>query len=181
MLQYVVKRQYEDFVIQSYETNGNLEVFAVSDMPTATTATVTVSMLYLSGSVCPANSSAARGANTGPVAWSATSQQIQVPANNAALVLSIKVADILKLAPDCTPNTCYIHVEGEAVAVGHAAKAVDGGKLKGRSDSFLVEFKHLDLQKPHITLSGFEQVSVFLATGPCAHMRAYKLVKDWPV
>lgn len=157
LLQYVVKRQYEDFVIQSYETNGYLEIFAVSDMPAATTATVTVSMMYLSGSVCPAKSSAAGDANTGPVAWRATSQKVQVPANNAALVLNISIADMLTLAPDCTPSTCYVRVDAEAAAAGPAAKSA--ASLKSSSDSFLVEFKNLDLQKPNIVLSGFTQVS----------------------
>lgn len=151
-----MKRQYEDFVIQSYETNGNLEVFAVSDMPQETTATITVSMIYLSGSVCPKNASAP--SNTGPVAWAARST-VPVPANNAALVANISIADMLKLAPDCTPSTCYVRVDGEAVAP--ASKKTGGATLKSGSDSFLVEFKHLELQKPTVKLSGFAQVCAY--------------------
>lgn len=158
-MQYVVKRQYEDFVIQSYETNGYLEVFAVSDLPKDTNAAVTVSMVYLSGNTCPAKAGAAPASgNVGPTAWAATSQEVLVPANNAALVLNISVADMLKLAPDCTPSTCYIRVDAEADAVGPAAKAAKGGKLRSFSDSFMVEYKNLELQKPTIKLAGFKQV-----------------------
>lgn len=162
-MQYVVKRQYEDFVIQSYETNGYLEIFAVSDLPKDTNAAVSVSMMYLSGNVCPTKATGgaaapAASSNIGPTAWAATSQEVLVPANNAALVLNISVADMLKLAPDCTPSTCYIRVEAEADAVGPVAKAAKGGKLRSFSDSFMVEFKNLDLQKPFIKLSGFKQV-----------------------
>lgn len=157
-MQYVVKRQYEDFVIQSYETNGQLEVFAVSDLPRDTTAAVTVSMMYLGGNVCPAKGAGATpsSGNIGPTAWAATSQEVLVPANNAALVLNISVADMLKLAPDCTPSSCYVRVDAEAVAVGPAAKKAK--KLRSFSDSFLVEYKNLELQKPAIKLSGFKQV-----------------------
>jgi hypothetical protein len=155
--QYVVKRQYENFVIQSYETNGNLEIFAVSDLPKDTTAAVTVSMLYINGNVCPVAGKKS-GVNTGPVAWAATSKEVAVPANNAALVLNVSIADMLKLAPDCTPSTCYVRVEAEADAVGLSAKTAPGGKLQSSSDSFLVEFKNLDLQKPNISVANFKQV-----------------------
>lgn len=153
-MQYVVKRQYEDFVIQSYETNGDLEIFAVSDMPQDTTANVTISMLYLTGSDCKVTEK-----NSGPVAWAATSS-VPIPANNAALVLKMSAADMLKLAPDCTPSTCYVRVDAVADAVGPAAKnaRATGGKLRSSSDSFLVEFKNLELQKPKISISGFKQV-----------------------
>jgi hypothetical protein len=152
-----VKRQYENFVIQSYETNGNLEIFAVSDLPKDTTAAVTVSMLYLNGNVCPVAGKKS-GVNTGPVAWAATSKEVAVPANNAALVLNVSIADMLKLAPDCTPSTCYVRVDAEAEAVGLSAKTAPGGKLLSSSDSFLVEYKNLDLQKPNISVANFKQV-----------------------
>jgi hypothetical protein len=164
-LQYVVKRQYEDFVIQTYETtygtDSYLEIFAVSDLPQDTAANLTVSMVYLSGSVCPAKATTTTttaNANTGPLAWSAAQQQLVVPANNAALMVSIKVDDLLRLAPDCTPGTCYIRVEGEAAAVGPAAQRAADGKLKSSSDHFFMEFKNLELQKPSISLSQFTQV-----------------------
>jgi hypothetical protein len=158
-MQYVVKRQYEDFVIQAYETNGHLEVFAVSDMAKPTTASVTVSLVHLGGNVCPA-AGAAGASNTGPTAWAAKSQLITVPPSSAALVLNISVADMLALAPDCTPSTCYASVTAEAQAVGAAAKRVGdgGGRLSSAADAFLVEFKSLELQAPAIKLSGYTQV-----------------------
>lgn len=152
-MQYVVKRQYEDFVVQSYETNGHLEVFVVSDLPLPTTATLNVSILYLAGSVCSSDNSTA-----GPVAWTAA-KAIKVPANNAAVVFNTSVADLLALVPECTFSTCYVDVKATAVAVGHAAATAPGGVLVSSAQSFFMGYKDLELAQPNVTIHSFKQLS----------------------
>lgn len=154
-MQYVVKRQYSDFVVQAYETNGNLEVFVVSDMPLPTTALMTISIVHLTGVDC-----AAAGSNNTEgrrVAWTAA-ETVQVPASNAAIVFNNSVIELFGNVTDCMYDTCYIAIDAEADAVGPVAKQTQ--KLRSHADRFMLEYKHLLIRKPLIKLSDTKQVCV---------------------
>lgn len=145
-MQYRVKHQFQDFVLQLTLDNGYAQAFVVSDDIAPTTATLDLSIFRLenlNGSSCPEASAPT------PV-WTARIA-VPVPALNAALVFNASVSELMRAAPGCTTSSCFLR----ASAVSSPTKFKPA--QSSGADLFLLQFKDLQVARPGVAISDFRQ------------------------
>jgi len=168
-MQYRVKHQFSDFVVQAVLDNGHAQVFVVSDDVSPTTAALELVVYRIvapGGTQCACTSGAcgAPGAKTffDPIVavpagaagaepvWS-KKIQVAVPALNAALVVNASAAELLAALPKCTPATCFLRATATAAATRTKAAATSS------ADLFFKHFKELKTAQPKLEIGGFTQ------------------------
>ncbi|KAI8473554.1 MAG: hypothetical protein J3K34DRAFT_499330 [Monoraphidium minutum] len=160
-MQYRVKHQFKDFVVQTVLDGGHAQVFVVSDDTQPTKATLDLAIYRLAApAACPAAAAAAAANGTDdarrPVASPAGAVwrkrvTVPVPALNAAIVLNASVPEILRSVPGCSEASCFLR----ATATTEPTKSKPA--QISSSDLFFAQFKDLALAPPKITTSAFAQ------------------------
>jgi hypothetical protein len=172
-MQYRVKHQFADFVVQTVLDNNHVQVFVVSDDTSPTTAELDLTIYRLAAAPgaqcsCAAGDCKAGGANATaaePV-WTKR-MSVAVPALNAALAVNASAAELLGALPKCTPATCFLRASARA-----AATRTKPGSSSA-ADLFFKAYKDLKLEQPRVQITNFKQegpgaVSFDVGAGPAA-------------
>lgn len=141
---YAVKRAYAPLAVQAVLDQKEAQIFVVSDMVDSTRATITLRLVSLADTAATCTAER-RAPNDRSIVEKFT---YDVPGLFASRVWKMPAADVLKVRPGCTPNTCYLAVTAEA----------EGIELT-ESQLWFTQFKNMQLPDPKIIIDNVKLIS----------------------